>query len=136
VVTANGGIHGFVKAIAIYAAWRTHRPVEGDDDDLAVALRFTRSTWPTPEARLLARELRQRVRQAIRDLPPQYRRTALLRYVHELSGPAIAERLGVASVTVPGYLHQVRARLRPALADLVTIAPPEGRARGGHLRFG
>jgi DNA-directed RNA polymerase specialized sigma24 family protein len=69
--------------------------------------------------------------------PPYLRRTARLRYFHELSGPDIAQRLGVGTSTIPGYLHQVRLRLRPALADLVTLPAPHGRARGltRHIRI-
>jgi len=127
-VTHRGNLYGFVKVLAVHASWRSWRPIEERDaDELTVALLRIRSPWPTPEELLLRRELRQRIAAAIGSLPRQYRRAAMLRYYRQLAGPDIARELGIAAVTVPGYLHQIRARLRAALAA-VTSDTRGGRA--------
>ncbi len=80
-VTDGGNLFGLVRTLAVYASWRSYRPrEEQNDDEVAVAVRIARSTWPTPEGRLLRLELRQRIRDAIRALPAAYRRVAIARY--------------------------------------------------------
>lgn len=138
---SGGNVAGLVKRLTVYASWRLQRPVqETDVDELGTIIKLARSRWPTPEQRLLAKELRERILAAIKGLyPPYLRRTAELRYLSDppLSGPAIARKLGIDKSTVPAYLDKCRKRLRPALADLVELPPVGGRARGvtRHVRY-
>jgi RNA polymerase sigma factor (sigma-70 family) len=141
-LTDRGNLFGFIRTLTVYASWRTYRPHDGESDepDYPSAVKLARSTWPSPEARLLAREVRHAILSAIDGLyPPYLRHTARLRYLTDppLSSRDIARQLGVKPCTVPGYLDKARKALRPALAGLVTLPEPGGRARGTtrHIRI-
>lgn len=60
-----------------------------------------------------------RVRAALEALPPTYRMTAVLRYVHGLSILEIAQITDEPEATVKTHLHRARAALAASLADLV-----------------
>lgn len=49
-------------------------------------------------------------------LPDNYRGVLLLRDLHEMSGPEIAQLLGISHATVKIRLHRAREKLRAALA--------------------
>jgi RNA polymerase sigma factor (sigma-70 family) len=94
-----------------------------DDDDSDV-LRHLHARTPSPETRLLRRELRQRIVSAIASLSPALRRVALLRYAHHVAEPDIEIRLGLAKGAAAVYLYRCRAALRRALADVITTPEP------------
>lgn len=136
----DGTLYGFIATIARHAAIKVqYRPTyiyrQKTDDDGRILHRLHAPT-PDPERRLLRREVRQRIRELIGQLPPQYRAVAIARYLDELTCPEIAERVGVKAATIPSYLHNIREKFRAALADLVYIRPKGTRqSRGGYVRM-
>jgi RNA polymerase sigma-70 factor (ECF subfamily) len=138
-----GNLKPFLKSITRYVAGtlRALSSLPRDDGssdvdaDLQVFQRPGLSL--NPEQLALRHERLRLLVAAIRRLPKGYRRVAVLRYVHELSGPDIAARVGVQANTIPGYLHVIRARLRQDLVGVYRVPSPDpsGRTRGGHRRM-
>jgi RNA polymerase sigma-70 factor (ECF subfamily) len=62
------------------------------------------------------------VQQYLADLPDDYRAVVFLQDMHGLTGPEIAETLGVSLATVKIRLHRARKRLRAALGDGCTFS--------------
>jgi RNA polymerase sigma-70 factor (ECF subfamily) len=58
---------------------------------------------------------RQQLRQAVEDLPPEYREVIVLRELEELSYKEIAEIAGVPLGTVMSRLARARKRLQQCL---------------------
>jgi RNA polymerase sigma-70 factor (ECF subfamily) len=69
------------------------------------------------DAPIEARETSQRVRRAIKKLPPRDREVIVLYYLEELSTKQIATILGSSGNAVDLRLHRARQRLKPMLAD-------------------
>ena len=69
----------------------------------------------TPEAGLLAREARERVRRAVAGLPELYRVPVVLRYFNDLSLEEVAAVTGRPASTIGVQLLRGRAMLRKAL---------------------
>jgi RNA polymerase sigma-70 factor (ECF subfamily) len=57
------------------------------------------------------------VRRAVRSLTPQDRKLLALRYVDDLTQPAVASALGIPEGTAKVRLHRARGRLQQVLAD-------------------
>lgn len=70
----------------------------------------------TPEAVLERKELKERVEQAISQLPPDYRIVAVLRDLHGLSYKEIAEAAELSEDVVRTRLARARGMLRQKLA--------------------
>jgi RNA polymerase sigma-70 factor (ECF subfamily) len=143
IVPADGRVDGFVRTLARFAAFKVtyrvaayaRRAVENYDDDGSTLARL-HSRFPNPETQLIEQELRDRLSQSLDALPPQLRRVAYFRYIEELCGPDIAERIGVTPGVIPSYLVTIRRKLRAALAGYITVPPASvGRGSGGHRRF-
>jgi RNA polymerase sigma factor (sigma-70 family) len=60
----------------------------------------------------------KRLREALRELPPRWHAAVVMQYVHGLSQPEIAERLGVSVSMVKKYLGKALGRCRRRLARL------------------
>jgi len=73
---------------------------------------------PSPERRVLGRELAERIARALRSLPPQQRAVFVLRHYDEMSLPEIATSLGLSVGTVKSSLHRAVHRLRERLEGL------------------
>lgn len=73
----------------------------------------------TASATLLAQEVGQRVRAAVRKLPQRYREVVVLRYLEGLSITEVARILGLERNAVEVRLTRARARLKPRLAGLL-----------------
>jgi RNA polymerase sigma-70 factor, ECF subfamily len=71
---------------------------------------------PTPEALLMSRENANRLRGAIRQLPPGYRLILVLHDMEELSDDDIAEITGLRPGTIRVRLHRARLFVRRELA--------------------
>src|SRR5918912_3429805 len=69
---------------------------------------------PSPEAALLGSEQRQRLLEAVNELPEDQRTVVSLRYFAELSEEETAEALGVARGTVKSRTSRALERLREA----------------------
>jgi RNA polymerase sigma-70 factor (ECF subfamily) len=74
--------------------------------------------WDPAEKLLERRETRERVRQAIDELPESYRTILLLRDIEELDTEQTAEQLGVSTAVVKTRLHRARQALRTLLDRL------------------
>lgn len=57
------------------------------------------------------------VRRAVRSLTPQDRKLLALRYVDDLTQPAVASALGIPEGTAKVRLHRARGRLQQVLAE-------------------
>jgi RNA polymerase sigma factor (sigma-70 family) len=140
--SADGRLDSFVGTLTRYATWKLMytgsklaQLFDVSDEDRDV-LAEVPCPDPTPEETTMRRERQRRLSAALHSLPPHLRRVARLRYFEDLSGPDIAEDVGVGATTIPGYLGLIRSRLRAALADVYRLPPPDaGRTRGGHRRL-
>ena len=70
----------------------------------------------SPLQQVISDEGRDRVRQAIADLPEQYRLPLTLRYYSELSYDEIAEQLGLSRPNVATLIFRAKQQLRQALS--------------------
>jgi RNA polymerase sigma-70 factor, ECF subfamily len=69
-----------------------------------------------PEALAINARLRERLRHALRDLPPSYRIVVFLRDMEGLSTREVAQVVGTSEANVKQRLHRGRLFLRKALA--------------------
>lgn len=79
---------------------------------------------PDPEAEVLAGEQRQRLREALDQLPAEYRTAVVLRDVADLDYATIAEITDVPVGTVRSRIARGRGRLADALAPSGTESAP------------
>ncbi len=70
-----------------------------------------------PEAQALAAASRDAIRRAMSRIPDADREVLLLTFAHELSGPEVAEVLGIPAGTVKSRLFHARQRLREQLSE-------------------
>lgn len=68
-----------------------------------------------PEAIVIENELRERVQQAVAELPESLRRVLILRDIEELSTEQTAKQLGLTIPAVKARLHRAREQLRNRL---------------------
>ncbi len=73
---------------------------------------------PSPERRVLGREIGERVGSALRGLPERQRAVFVLRHYEELSLEEIARALDMSLGTVKSSLHRAVARLRDRLQGI------------------
>ena len=73
---------------------------------------------PNPEAALLNSESAEHLRQAILQVPPQYRMVLVLHDMEELSTAEVAQVMGLREGTVRVRLHRARLSVRQHLAKL------------------
>lgn len=74
---------------------------------------------PSAVDRLHDAERHERVRQAVRDLPPRDRELIVLRHLEQMELDDIAAVVGASRGAVEVRLHRARAKLKQALRDLV-----------------
>ncbi|HOW72666.1 MAG TPA: sigma-70 family RNA polymerase sigma factor [Phycisphaerae bacterium] len=67
---------------------------------------------------LADREVLDRIRTVVRQMPEIYREVVVLRYLEQMSSGEVAEVLAVSINTVEARLHRARKRLRELLGDL------------------
>ena len=70
---------------------------------------------------LAAQQMRDALYRAISALPEQYREVYQLRDVEELSGEAVAARLGLSLGAMKSRLHRARALLRNGLDEVMLL---------------
>jgi len=78
--------------------------------------RLSGSAEPTPEGSLIGRENAKRLRDAVQQLPPEYRLILVLHDMEELSDEDIAEITGLRPGTIRVRLHRARLFVRKELA--------------------
>jgi RNA polymerase sigma-70 factor (ECF subfamily) len=98
---------------------RGRQPVTTFDEEKHSAA----SLADNPENLLLGKEERQSLRQAIEDLPPEYREVIVLRELEELSYKEIAAITGIPMGTVMSRLARARERLERSLASRINKDP-------------
>jgi RNA polymerase sigma factor (sigma-70 family) len=76
-------------------------------------------TWPDPEAALIKSANSQMVRQALEELPLEYREILVLRELEELSYKEIAQIVGIPLGTVMSRLSRARKELYLRLAGAI-----------------
>jgi len=90
---------------------------------------------PTPETSLMRRENAKRLRDAIHQLPPEYRLILVLHDMEELSDEDIAEITGLRTGTIRVRLHRARLFVRKGLGkaqrDEVRSKPMQRAAVAG-----
>lgn len=92
-------------------------PLEARREDAGPRLVEMLAGDESPLEGLLERERRDRVRDALEELPPQMRRCLVLRIDRQLKYREIAELLQISIETVKSQLFQARERLRALLRD-------------------
>ena len=100
--------------------------VEGDEDPVQ---RIVDTTARDPYSIYLSNIERERVRDAIQQLPLEFREVILLREYEELSYEEIADLLDCPVGTVMSRLARARSKLR----DLLLASPPEKRISGSAI---
>lgn len=92
---------------------KTEEPLaEGDHDQRITA------EDPSPERRVLGRELGERIGEALRSLPEKQRAVFVLRHYEEMSLEEISESLGLNLGTVKSSLHRAIRQLRSRLEGI------------------
>ena len=90
----------------------------GPDDQWAGGWVSVPRHWSdTPDDRLLAREVRERIRTVMDQLPANQREVVFLRDVQGLNSNEVCEVLGISQVNQRVLLHRARSCLRQALED-------------------
>jgi len=74
---------------------------------------------PAADKKLMDGEILERIRQAVRVLPANYREPIVLRYLQGLSTQEISRLLGITENTLQVRLTRARKRLRKELAGLI-----------------
>jgi RNA polymerase sigma-70 factor (ECF subfamily) len=82
----------------------------------------------SPERSVLLAEQKQRLQQAILQVPPQYRLVLVLHDIEELSGEEIAKVLGITEGNVRVRLHRARLFVRRELAKTSAQQAPKSSA--------
>ncbi len=77
-----------------------------------------------PEERLLAAETRERIAEAINELPPTQRAVISLRDIEGWSSDEVRNALDVSEVNQRVLLHRARARVRQALEEYLAPETP------------
>src|SRR5215472_13869345 len=87
-----------------------------------------------PSEALEKKEMRQKLREAVEQLPPKYREVLVLRDLEELNQEETAKALGINITLVKVRLHRARMMLQKMLAPyLKTPAPPEKKGLFGRM---
>ncbi|MFN0030132.1 MAG: RNA polymerase sigma factor [Acidimicrobiales bacterium] len=89
-----------------------HEVLEDDDDVIDVSGRLD------PAEQAERGVVRDRVKQALAELPPRLRTVVVLRDVYDLSHEAIAAELGISESAAKVRLHRTRRKLRERLYPL------------------
>jgi RNA polymerase sigma-70 factor (ECF subfamily) len=71
-----------------------------------------------PAEAVLEKEKKEKLREALEELPQQMRRCAYLRVIREMSDREIAQTLGISVGTVKAHLHQARRLLGERLREI------------------
>ena len=115
---------GWIRRIAVNLVrdhWRSHRSMEElPEDDGPGALV---ESGPDPSTLVEAAQDTQRLRQAVRDLPPAFREAVVLHYLDGLPVEEVARILDVPKGTVLSRLSRGRDRLKAALSPFREVNP-------------
>jgi RNA polymerase sigma-70 factor, ECF subfamily len=99
------------RAIGLASATRLRVPCNHDDDDLDRLAEIS-DVRPSPEHRVLMREMSAVLEAAVASLPDNYRSVLLLRTIEETDTALTAKRLRISPSNVRIRLHRARAMIR------------------------
>lgn len=88
-----------------------------------------RDTAAAPEELASAAQMRQLLRNAVEQLPPEFRSVYQLRDIDELSGEEVAARLGISLRAMKSRLHRARSTVRERMESAITNAPLQSSQR-------
>jgi RNA polymerase sigma-70 factor, ECF subfamily len=97
--------------------WMFWRQRVAADDEASILL-FAPALGPTPEEKLLARDLSRRLNAALDTLSARQRSVFLLRHEEDMTLEEISEILGVDVGTVKAHMSRAVKKLRQELRDL------------------
>jgi RNA polymerase sigma-70 factor, ECF subfamily len=86
-----------------------------------------------PSEALEKKEMRQKLREAVEQLPPIYREVLVLRDLEELNQEETASALGIPVTLVKVRLHRARMMLQKLLAPYLSAAAPAKRSFFGRM---
>jgi RNA polymerase sigma-70 factor (ECF subfamily) len=112
----------FVILRNVWRNERRRRRPEGDDEDIAQL-----ASGDDPAQALERQRTRQRLQDAIHELPAAFREVLVLRHVEEMSYRDIARIVGCPAGTVMSRLARARGLLRRSLGPVALPARREGR---------
>lgn len=107
---------GLLQRLAVCRALdrlRQRKPVAVLDERTLVA------ATASPEEFAIGRELAERMRSAVAELPPREAQVFCLRYFEELDNQQIAETLRIPAGAVSTALHKARTKLETLLAGVI-----------------
>lgn len=93
-------------------------PVEVDESGPRELTSLAAHPDPTPERRMLSREIRERLHKALDSLSPRQRSVFVLKHFEELSIPEIASLTGLDTGTVKSHLFRAARKIRERLKEL------------------
>jgi len=70
---------------------------------------------PSPEHKLAARQMKQMLEDAIRNLPELYGEVYKLRDIDEMSGAKVSQKLRISNAAMKSRLHRARELIRQRL---------------------
>ncbi|MGQ9486837.1 MAG: sigma-70 family RNA polymerase sigma factor [Armatimonadota bacterium] len=92
-----------------------------EDEDVSALMRqMIDFAAENPQQVVLAKELREKVWEAVDKLPPNLREVLILRDMEDLSNQETAERTGLTVAAVKARLHRARALLREYLEEYLS----------------
>lgn len=86
-----------------------------------------------PSEALEKKEMRQKLREAVEQLPPIYREVLVLRDLEELNQEETASALGISITLVKVRLHRARMMLQKLLAPYLRAAAPAKKGFFGRM---
>jgi RNA polymerase sigma-70 factor, ECF subfamily len=86
-----------------------------------------------PSEALEKKEMRQKLREAVQQLPPIYREVLVLRDLEELNQEETASALGIRVTLVKVRLHRARMMLQKMLAPYLRVAAPAKKGFFGRM---
>jgi RNA polymerase sigma-70 factor (ECF subfamily) len=86
-----------------------------------------------PSEALEKKEMRQKLREAVEQLPPIYREVLVLRDLEELNQEETASALGISVTLVKVRLHRARMMLQKLLAPYLKSAAPANKGFFGRM---
>jgi len=78
---------------------------------------------PPLDAQLAARQMKEFLDQAVRQLPPLYGEVYRLRDIEDMPGPEVEKRLGISPAAMKSRLHRARALVREYLDAALAPRP-------------
>jgi len=104
---------------------------EGKEGDFTPAVL---TDWrEIPSEALEKKEMRQKLREAVEQLPPIYREVLVLRDLEELNQEETASALGISVTLVKVRLHRARMMLQKLLAPYLNSAAPAKKGFFGRM---